>query len=157
MSDASPLGIFVSDAAGNCIYTNATYQKISGLTFDQALGTRWSRAIHPEDRSRVLAEWNDAVHELASFQTEARFLRRDESVVWTRLNAVAIRNGTIARGRIQIVEDITERKSTELVLRASEMALFEEKERAQVTLNSIGDAVLSTDLAGKVTYLNLVA
>ncbi len=35
--------------------------------------------------------------------------------------------------------------------------LFFEKERAQVTLNSIGDAVLSTDIAGKVTYLNVVA
>jgi diguanylate cyclase (GGDEF)-like protein/PAS domain S-box-containing protein len=35
--------------------------------------------------------------------------------------------------------------------------LFAEKERAQVTLNSIGDAVLSTDIAGKVTYLNVVA
>ena len=32
-----------------------------------------------------------------------------------------------------------------------------EKERAQVTLNSIGDAVLSTDIAGNVTYLNVVA
>jgi diguanylate cyclase (GGDEF)-like protein/PAS domain S-box-containing protein len=38
-----------------------------------------------------------------------------------------------------------------------EDALFLEKERAAVTLNSIGDAVLCTDLAGKVTYLNLVA
>jgi diguanylate cyclase (GGDEF)-like protein/PAS domain S-box-containing protein len=36
-------------------------------------------------------------------------------------------------------------------------ALFEEKERAQVTLNSIGDAVLSTDISGDVTYLNTVA
>jgi PAS domain-containing protein len=35
-------------------------------------------------------------------------------------------------------------------------ALFGEKERAQVTLNSIGDAVLSTDM-GNVTYLNVVA
>jgi diguanylate cyclase (GGDEF)-like protein/PAS domain S-box-containing protein len=35
--------------------------------------------------------------------------------------------------------------------------LFAEKERAQVTLNSIGDAVLSTDLLGNVTYLNVVA
>src|SRR4029077_3814144 len=35
--------------------------------------------------------------------------------------------------------------------------LFAEKERAQVTLNSIGDAVLSTDLSGNVTYLNVVA
>jgi PAS domain S-box-containing protein len=36
-------------------------------------------------------------------------------------------------------------------------ALFLEKERAQVMLNSIGDAVLSTDVSGNVTYLNLVA
>jgi diguanylate cyclase (GGDEF)-like protein/PAS domain S-box-containing protein len=36
-------------------------------------------------------------------------------------------------------------------------ALFEEKERAQVTLNSIGDAVMSTDVHGQVTYLNTVA
>jgi len=36
-------------------------------------------------------------------------------------------------------------------------ALFQEKERAQVTLNSIGDAVITTDLRGRVTYLNAVA
>jgi diguanylate cyclase (GGDEF)-like protein/PAS domain S-box-containing protein len=35
--------------------------------------------------------------------------------------------------------------------------LFIEKDRAQVTLNSIGDAVLSTDISGNVTYLNVVA
>jgi diguanylate cyclase (GGDEF)-like protein/PAS domain S-box-containing protein len=35
--------------------------------------------------------------------------------------------------------------------------LFEERERAQVTLNSIGDAVVSTDVSGRVTYLNVVA
>jgi diguanylate cyclase (GGDEF)-like protein/PAS domain S-box-containing protein len=36
-------------------------------------------------------------------------------------------------------------------------ALFDEKERAQVTLNSIGDAVMSTDFNGRVTFLNVVA
>ncbi|MEO8009300.1 MAG: response regulator, partial [Betaproteobacteria bacterium] len=41
--------------------------------------------------------------------------------------------------------------------KAREEAFFLEKERAQVTLNSIGDAVLSTDVAGNVTYLNAVA
>jgi diguanylate cyclase (GGDEF)-like protein/PAS domain S-box-containing protein len=39
----------------------------------------------------------------------------------------------------------------------SEEALFGEKERAQVTLNSIGDAVISTDISGSITFLNLVA
>ena len=40
---------------------------------------------------------------------------------------------------------------------ANTEALFDEKERAQVTLNSIGDAVMSTDFNGSVTFLNLVA
>jgi diguanylate cyclase (GGDEF)-like protein/PAS domain S-box-containing protein len=40
---------------------------------------------------------------------------------------------------------------------ASAEALFNEQERAQVTLNSIGDAVISTDIDGQVTYLNVVA
>ena len=36
-------------------------------------------------------------------------------------------------------------------------ALFVEKERAQITLNSIGDAVITTDISGNITYLNQVA
>jgi diguanylate cyclase (GGDEF)-like protein/PAS domain S-box-containing protein len=36
-------------------------------------------------------------------------------------------------------------------------ALFNEKERAQVTLNSIGDAVVCTDVSGSVTFLNPIA
>lgn len=41
--------------------------------------------------------------------------------------------------------------------RAIEDALFTERDRAHVTLNSIGDAVLSTDISGNVTYLNRAA
>src|SRR6266850_1535423 len=40
---------------------------------------------------------------------------------------------------------------------AADEAFFAEKERSEVTLNSIGDAVISTDLSGNVTYLNTVA
>jgi diguanylate cyclase (GGDEF)-like protein/PAS domain S-box-containing protein len=36
-------------------------------------------------------------------------------------------------------------------------ALYVEKERALVALNSIGDAVICSDMSGKITYLNLVA
>jgi len=41
--------------------------------------------------------------------------------------------------------------------KALEDALYDEKERALVTLNSIGDAVLCTDVSGNITYLNFVA
>ena len=51
------------------------------------------------------------------------------------------------------------RKAVEsMIERAANVeALFEEKERAQVTLNSIGDAVVSTDVSGHVTFLNTIA
>jgi len=41
--------------------------------------------------------------------------------------------------------------------RAMEEELSVEKERAQVTLNCIGDAVICTDASGNITFLNLVA
>ncbi|MDP1926354.1 MAG: PAS domain S-box protein, partial [Thiobacillus sp.] len=157
MSDASPLGIFVSDAEGSCIYTNAAYHTISGLTLEQTLGTNWSTAIHPEDRERVLAEWRNAARGQVPFQTEFRFLQEDKSIVWTRVNSAAMLDGKKWFGLVQTVEDITGRKSAEFVLKTAEESLFEEKERAQVTLNSIGDAVMTTDIQGRVTYLNLVA
>lgn len=42
-------------------------------------------------------------------------------------------------------------------LHQSELELHEEKERAEVTLHSIGDGVITTDLQGRVRYLNPVA
>jgi diguanylate cyclase (GGDEF)-like protein/PAS domain S-box-containing protein len=54
------------------------------------------------------------------------------------------------RGLVRALRYSIERK-------ALEDALFVEKERAQVTLNSIGDAVACTDSAGNLTFLNLVA
>lgn len=150
ISDASPLGIFVSDASGRCVYTNAAYQAISGLSLEQTLGTNWGMAVHPDDRARVLAEWHDAAQNRTALQTEFRFLQDDARIVWTRVNSAAMLDGTQSLGLVQTVEDITDRK-------AAEEILFEEKERAQVTLNSIGDAVLTSDLAGKVVYMNRAA
>ncbi|WP_051228963.1 diguanylate cyclase domain-containing protein [Paludibacterium yongneupense] len=157
MSDASPLGVFVADAGGDCVYTNAAYQKISGLTFEQALGTNWSMGIHPEDRERVLAQWRAASMGQEPFQAEYRFLQQDKKVVWARVSSAPLLDGVFENGRVKTVEDITERKMAEAVLRSAEDALFAEKERVQVTLNSIGDGVLTTDIAGKVNYLNKAA
>lgn len=157
ISDASPLGIFVSDAAGECIYTNTAYQKISGLSFAEALGTSWSKAIHVDDRQRVVTEWLDAARERQLFQAEVRFSRPDQSVAWARLNATAMWAGDSVHGYVQTVEDITERKAMEAVLRTAEGLIHEERERAEITLNSIGDAVLTTDADGRVSYLNPAA
>ena len=54
------------------------------------------------------------------------------------------------RGLLRAMRYAVERK-------AMEEAWFAEKERAEVTLNCIGDAVACTDIAGKVSFLNVVA
>lgn len=59
------------------------------------------------------------------------------------------REGRVA-GIFAQVMDITDRK-------LAESQVFEEKERFRVTLGSIGDAVITVDVAGRVTYLNPVA
>jgi len=46
---------------------------------------------------------------------------------------------------------------TAIARKSRERILFSDKERAQVTLNSIGDAVLSTDANGRITSINPVA
>lgn len=161
MSDASPLGIIATDVEGRCTYINAAYRTLSGQTSEQALGKHWVMAIHPDDLQCVLAELRDNARGTAPFQTEYRFRRSDGNAVWARVNVAALYdrpdNGVEMHGYVLTVEDISARKSVELALREAEAALFEEKERAQVTLNSIGDAVLATDLVGNVSYMNLVA
>ncbi|MFZ0314809.1 MAG: diguanylate cyclase [Candidatus Korobacteraceae bacterium] len=46
---------------------------------------------------------------------------------------------------------------TVLALKIAAEMLGDDRERAEATLNSIGDAILSTDLEGNITYLNAVA
>src|SRR6202167_1744763 len=55
-----------------------------------------------------------------------------------------------ARGFLRSLRYAVERKF-------AEEALYLEKERAQVTLNSIGDAVVCTDISGNISFLNLIA
>ena len=78
----------------------------------------------------------------------------DESIALEALRRGAkdyiLENHIDSYSLIRAIRNMAERKT-------AEEALFTEKERAQVTLNSIGDAVLCTDTNGKVTYLNVVA
>ena len=63
---------------------------------------------------------------------------------------VAKRTAALTKANELLQQDIVERKRVE-------EALFQEKERAQFTLESIGDAVIVTDACGMIEYLNPVA
>jgi diguanylate cyclase (GGDEF)-like protein/PAS domain S-box-containing protein len=78
----------------------------------------------------------------------------DESMAAQALQAgvqdYLIKGQIDARGLFRALRYAVERKSMQ-------EELFKEKELAQVTLNSIGDAVICTDISGNITFLNLVA
>ena len=74
-------------------------------------------------------------------------LQLDKSPIWFSVNVSAISEAAV----IWIARDITERKEAEQDL------LFAKNELAQVTLQSIGDAVITTDANGSIEYINPVA
>jgi diguanylate cyclase (GGDEF)-like protein/PAS domain S-box-containing protein len=118
----------------------------------QILGEDIAVLFPTEDLERgILADRRREAIETGRSESSTWFVRKDGSRFFGNdvLTRIRDENGNVS-GFSEIIRDVTDRK-------ALEEALFEEKERAQVTLNSIGDAVLSTDLSGKVTYLNLVA
>ena len=85
-------------------------------------------------------------------------------LVWSRLRdedaaRLALQRGAQDYLLAERLDDYSLSKALTSMLERSTYAdaLFLEKERAQVTLNSIGDAVISTDVAGHITYLNPVA
>ena len=61
------------------------------------------------------------------------------------------------KGAVLMHLNITDQKLHAAERSTMEEALFVERERAQVTLNSIGEAVACTDSAGNITFLNVVA
>ena len=58
---------------------------------------------------------------------------------------------------VQLAGIAVEQHQGEQARRSAEEAVFQEKERAQVTLQSIGDAVIRTGPEGRIEYLNPVA
>ena len=116
-----------------------------------------------EDLCRVPAAalyWYPSDREMYVRRVEAQGQVRNVESVLRRKDGsmlVVVDNGRVVRdkhGRIDgyegTIADITERKQ-------AETAVFQAKERAQVTLESIGDAVITTDSQGRIDYMNPVA
>jgi diguanylate cyclase (GGDEF)-like protein/PAS domain S-box-containing protein len=124
LSEAAPLGVFSTDAAGGCTYNNARWQTIFGLSLADSLGHGWTRTLHPEDKGAVFAAWQQATRDRSDFDMTFR-VRRDDG---TELNVRAVarpvvgEDGQIA-GFVGSVEDITDRLRQDLALRRSERLL----------------------------------
>ncbi|MBE8990536.1 diguanylate cyclase [Nostoc sp. LEGE 12450] len=67
------------------------------------------------------------------------------------------KNAELNQINLSLAAEISDRQRKEVERQQAQEALFQEKELAQVTLQSIGDAVITTDSLGLVRYLNPVA
>ncbi|MGA1262571.1 MAG: sensor domain-containing protein [Prochlorothrix sp.] len=111
---AAPVGIFRSNRAGNCIYVNETCCEIMGLTPDQCYGLGWTQVLHPDDRDRVLRQWQQSLENHSLFQEEYRFLRLDHSVVWVYGQAIfEMDSQGQFKGSMGTITNITAQKTAE--------------------------------------------
>ena len=141
---------------------SATWVKMLGYEKHELDGDpdRWLTMIHPDDKE-VVAE-ADRAHldgKTPFFEAEFRMRHKDGHWIWILDRGKALErdeSGQLIRA-IGSLTDITKRKETEERLAVSVAMLADEKERLRVTLNSIGDAVICTDAATRVTFMNPAA
>jgi diguanylate cyclase (GGDEF)-like protein/PAS domain S-box-containing protein len=146
-------GLWDYDAQGNRTWFSPRWKAMLGFAEDDVITSPdWHRMVHPEDLARVSAAMRDHIAgKTPMFESVHRLKHTDGEWRWVvgRARARVDDQGRLRR-LIGVELDITERK-------LYEEALFREKESAQITLQSIGDGVITCDAHGRVEYLNPVA
>jgi PAS domain S-box-containing protein len=148
LASHAPVGIFVTDTNGDCVFTNESWRLMSGLTPDQARGKGWAAALHPDDRERVFAEWYAAVRERRPFAAEYRFRRPDGKVFWLAGTAIESRNAQgVVTGYIGTTVDLTQRRNAEEAVRESE-------KRFRMLASHAPVGIFLTDAQGDTLFVN---
>ncbi|MUG91529.1 PAS domain S-box protein [Scytonema sp. UIC 10036] len=121
LAELAPIGIFYTNADGQCLYVNPWWCAVAGITITEARGEGWIDGLHPDDRQRVVSEWQQAAQSKLPFQSEYRMLRPDGKETWVLSQAVAELDATgTVKGYVGTVTDITQRKQMENTWRESE-------------------------------------
>jgi diguanylate cyclase (GGDEF)-like protein/PAS domain S-box-containing protein len=110
----------------------------------------WLSRLHPEDRALAQEAVRRTLEENAPFNLACRIMTRHGiRYIRSQANSQPGADGKVAR-LLGINQDITE-------LRMLTEALYQEKERMLITLDAIGEAVISTDEEMRITFMNPVA
>jgi PAS domain S-box-containing protein len=118
---------------------------------EELIGHPLTDRILPDDRARASSTIALILSGEAPGPTEYRALRADGGTFVVEINGEVVRDADGQPAQVAtIVRDITERKR-------AEEALAAEKEHLAVTLRSIGDGVITTDVRGTVVLMNRVA
>jgi len=149
------IGSWELDLRKNELSWSDEIYRIFGLT-PQEFGATYEaflESVHPEDREAVDHAYTSSIQQGGDeYEIEHRIVRRDTGeirYVHEKCEHLRDEHGTIVRS-LGMVQDITSRKKAEI-------ALKEREENLRITLNSIGDAVVSTDMEGRIVHMNPVA
>ncbi len=124
LSEASPVGVFHTDAGGRCTYTNSRWHEIYGLSLDQSLGEGWCHGVHPDDRASVFEQWRQAAQVESEFSMQFRVRRPDGVVRQVRSRGrPVLGDGGEVSGYVGVVADITDSLQLQQKLHESEALL----------------------------------
>lgn len=122
LSEVSPIGIGIGRSDGRIAYANNAYLSMLGYTEAELLTMRFMEYTHPDDLQADLTLYQQLLDgELASFQLEKRYIRKDGQPLWVNVIVTLLTDwekGAVSS--LAMVEDITERKQAEAALRQSE-------------------------------------
>src|ERR1700757_1962924 len=145
-----PAHVWRTSPEGQVDFVNDRWLQFTGLASDEAFGWKWEEVVHPDDRTRVVADWHTALKNGQAMESEARVRRADGEYCWGVIRNVPLRDetGKLVRwyGTAIGIED---RKRAEQALRKSE-----ERWRSVFENSAIGVAL--TDLNGRFLATNHV-
>jgi diguanylate cyclase (GGDEF)-like protein/PAS domain S-box-containing protein len=141
---------WMADEKGSIFWYNDRWFDYTGTTLEEMVGWGWKKA-HPDHVQRIVDNISQCFQTGEAWEDTFPLRDRHGNYRWFLSRAVPIRD---SRGKVSRWFGTNTDISDSKVL---EEALFVEKERAQVTLKCIGDAVICTDISGNITFLNIVA
>ncbi len=148
--EASAQMVWSTDATGAMVEESPSWRRFTGQRFDEAEGTGWLNALHPDDRERARSAWQTSIKEGVPFADEFRIRRADDGGYhWTTMRAVPRRTqeGSI-RGWVGMNTDINEQRSVEQAFRESE-------EQYRLLMRSVEEyAIFIMDQQGIITRWN---
>lgn len=153
-SESANDGVWDFDLRTNATYFSPRWKSMLGFDHDEFVNATpdWRKLVHPDDMIQVQSSIREHLAgTIPQFESVHRMRHTNGDWRWVLSRAKALHDDTGRLRRLVGVElDITERK-------LYEEALFREKESAQITLQSIGDGVITTDGDSMVEYINPVA
>src|SRR6201984_3112292 len=121
--NASPVGIAVEDFDGQPLFVNPAFCSFLGFSEEELRSKHCVDFSPPEDAQKdwVLFQQLRA-GSIDHYQLEKRYFRKDGSLVWGRLN-ISLLNSRLPPLVVAMVEEITDKKTAEEAVRASEKRL----------------------------------